>query len=45
MGNDHALEIGGVGTIKIKVYDGTGRTLQGVRHVKGLMKNCCLLGN
>ena len=44
MGNDHALEIGGVGTIKIKMYDGTVRTLQGVRHVKGLTKNLLSIG-
>ena len=44
MGNDHALEIAGVGTVKIKMYDGTIRTLQGVRHVKGLMKNLLSIG-
>ncbi|RDX80423.1 hypothetical protein CR513_39038, partial [Mucuna pruriens] len=36
MGNNHALEIAGVGTVKIKMYDGTVRTIQGVRHVEGL---------
>ena len=35
MGNDHALEIVGVGTIKLKMYDGIVRTIQGVLHVKG----------
>ncbi|KAG2399616.1 Retrovirus-related Pol polyprotein from transposon TNT 1-94 Protease [Vigna angularis] len=44
MGNDHALEIGGIGTVKIKMYDGTIRTLQGVRHVKGLKKNLLSVG-
>ena len=39
MGNDHALEIAGIGTVKLKMYDGTVRTIQGVRHVKGLKKN------
>ncbi|KAL5852379.1 hypothetical protein ACOSQ3_007497 [Xanthoceras sorbifolium] len=44
MGNDHALEIAGIGTIKIKMHDGTVRTIQEVRHVKGLKKNLLSLG-
>ena len=44
MGNDHALEIAGIGTIKLKMYDGTVRTIQGVRHVKGLKKNLLSIG-
>ena len=44
MGNDHALEIAGIGTVKIKMYDGTIRTIQEVRHVKGLKKNLLSLG-
>ncbi|KAE8702056.1 hypothetical protein F3Y22_tig00110503pilonHSYRG00682 [Hibiscus syriacus] len=36
--NDHALEIVGVGTIKLKMYDGTIKVVQDVRHVKGLKK-------
>ena len=39
MGDDHALEIASVGTIKIKMFDGSICTIQGVRHVKGLKKN------
>ena len=39
MGDDHALEIAGVGTIKIKIFNGSIRTCQGVRHDKGLKKN------
>jgi hypothetical protein len=39
MGNDHALEIAGIGTIKWKKYDGSIHTISGVRHVKGLKKN------
>ena len=27
MGDDHALEIAGIGTIKLKMYDGTIRTI------------------
>ncbi|TXG65810.1 hypothetical protein EZV62_007085 [Acer yangbiense] len=44
MGNDHALEIAGIGTIKIKMHDGTIRSIQEVRHVKGLKKNLLSLG-
>ena len=44
MGNDHALEIAGIGTVKIKMYDGTICTMQGVRHVKGLKKNLLSTG-
>ncbi|KAE8733847.1 hypothetical protein F3Y22_tig00000916pilonHSYRG00052 [Hibiscus syriacus] len=36
--NDHALEIVGVGTIKLKMYDGTIKVVRDVRHVKGLKK-------
>ena len=39
MGDDHALEIADIGTIKIKIFDGTIRTIEEVRHVKGLKKN------
>ena len=44
MGNDHALEIAGIGTIKIKIFDGTIRTIGEVRHVNGLKKNLLSLG-
>ena len=44
MGNDHALEIVGMGTVKIKMFDGSIRSLQGVRHVKGLKKNLLSIG-
>ena len=39
MGDNHALKIVGIGTIKIKMYDGIIRIIQGVRHVTGLKKN------
>jgi hypothetical protein len=39
MGNDHALEITGIDTIKLKMYDASFCTILKVRHVKGLMKN------
>ncbi|KAF7825202.1 Retrovirus-related Pol polyprotein from transposon TNT 1-94 [Senna tora] len=44
MGNDHALEIAGIGTVKLQMYDGTVQTIQGVRHVKGLKKNLLSIG-
>ena len=44
MGDDYALEIAGVGTVKIKMFDGTVRTIQEVRHLKGLKKNLLSLG-
>ena len=39
MGNDHALEITGIGTIKIKMFNDTIHTIGEVRHVNGLKKN------
>ena len=44
MGDDHALEIVGIGTIKIKIFDGIVRTIEEVQHVKGLRKNILSLG-
>ncbi|KAH9762162.1 Integrase catalytic domain-containing protein [Citrus sinensis] len=44
MGDDHALEIAGIGTIKIKMFDGIIRTIGEVRHVNGLKKNLLSLG-
>ncbi|KAE8656252.1 Retrovirus-related Pol polyprotein from transposon TNT 1-94 [Hibiscus syriacus] len=35
--NDYALEIVGVGTIKLKMYDGTIKVVRDVRHVKALV--------
>ncbi|KAE8727661.1 hypothetical protein F3Y22_tig00005406pilonHSYRG00056 [Hibiscus syriacus] len=42
--NDHALEIIGVGTIKLKMYDGIIKVVRDVRHVKGLKKNLLSYG-
>ena len=42
--NDKALKIIGIGTIKLKMYDGTIRTTQEVRHVDGLKKNLLSIG-
>ena len=44
IGDNHALEIVGIGTIKIKMYDGIIRIIQGVRHVTCLKKNLLSLG-
>jgi transposase InsO family protein len=44
MGDNHALEIAGIGTIKLKMYDGLIRTITGVRHVKDLKKNLLSVG-
>jgi len=44
MGNGHALEVIGVGIVKIKMYDGIVRIIQEVRHVKDLKKNLLSVG-
>jgi len=44
MGNNYALEIDGVDTIKLKMYDGIVRETQGVRHVKVFKKNLLSVG-
>nr|GEV53445.1 putative ribonuclease H-like domain-containing protein [Tanacetum cinerariifolium] len=42
--NDHELKIIGIGSIMVKIHDGTIRTIRDVRHVKGLKKNLLSLG-
>lgn len=42
--NDQALKIVGIGTIKLKMFNGTVHTIQDVRHVEGLKKNLLSLG-
>jgi len=44
MGNDHALKIAGVGTIRLKMHNGTVRKIQRVHHVKGFKKNLLSVG-
>ena len=39
MGNDHALEIVGMGFIKVKMNDGVSHIILEIWHVKGLKKN------
>ncbi|GKF47696.1 gag-pol polyprotein, partial [Tanacetum coccineum] len=42
--NDHELKIIGIGSIMVKMHDGTVRTIRDVRHVEGLKKNLVLKG-
>ena len=44
MGDDYALEIDDISTTHIKMFDSTIRTIEEVRHVKGLRKNLLSLG-
>jgi hypothetical protein len=44
MGNDHALEIVCNGTIKLKMYDSSIRTISEVRSVKSLKKKILSVG-
>ena len=39
MGNNASCRITGVGTIKVKMFDGVVRTLSDVRHVLELKRN------
>nr|GEV50093.1 retrovirus-related Pol polyprotein from transposon TNT 1-94 [Tanacetum cinerariifolium] len=42
--NDHELKIIRIGSIMVKMYDGTVRTIRDVRHVEGLKKNKLSIG-
>jgi hypothetical protein len=44
MGNNMPCRIVGVGTVKVRMYDGIVRTLLGVRHVPDLRRNLVSLG-
>jgi hypothetical protein len=44
IGNDVVCQTSGVGTVKIKMFDGIVRTLTDVRHVPDLKKNLISLG-
>ena len=39
MGNNASCKIAGVGTIKVKMFDGVVRTLSDIRHVPELKRN------
>ncbi|GJX27388.1 retrovirus-related pol polyprotein from transposon TNT 1-94 [Tanacetum coccineum] len=42
--NDHELKITRIGSIMVKMHDGTVRTIRDVRHVEGLKENLLSLG-
>ena len=44
MGNVASCTIIGMGTIKIKMFDGVVRTLEEVRHIPDMRKNLISLG-
>ena len=44
MGNDATCSVIGIGTVKIKMFDGVVRVLSNVRHVPYLRKNLISLG-
>ena len=44
MGNDATCPVIGIGTVKIKMFDGIVRVLSNVRHVLDLRKNLISLG-
>ena len=44
MGDDHVLEVAGIGIIKIKISNNTVHTIEEVQHVKGFKKNLLSLG-
>lgn len=44
MGNDHKCQVIGIGSITLRSYDGTLRTLNNVRHIPELKRNLISLG-
>ena len=44
MGNDHACQTKEIGTIRLKIHDGTSRILEDVRYVPALTKNLISVG-
>ena len=44
IGNNHACSIEGIGTVKIKMFDGVPRVLQKVCYIPSLCKNLILIG-
>ena len=44
MGNDHKCQVIGIGSISIRSYDGTIKTLNNVRHIPELKRNLISLG-
>ena len=44
MGNDNSCKTQGIGTIRLKMHNGTTRVLTDARYVAGLEKNLISLG-
>ena len=44
MGNNMTCNVVGIGTVRIKMYDGVVRTLFDIRHVPYLKKNLFVFG-
>ena len=44
MGNDASCKVIGIGTVRVKMFDGVVRTLSDVRHIPELRKNLISLG-
>ena len=44
LGNDHECKVQGVGDIRLKLHDGSLRTLTSVRYVPDLKRNLVSLG-
>ena len=44
LGNNKSCEIQGIGTVRIKMFDGIERVLQQVRYIPGLKRNLVSLG-
>ena len=44
MGNDHPCQIVGIGSVKIRMFDGVVRTLRNVRYIPEMRKNLISLG-
>ena len=43
MGNDASYKIAGIGIVRIKMFDGTFKMLDDVKHVPDLKRNIILL--
>ena len=44
MGNDHPYQVVGIGSVRIRMFDGVVRTLTNVRYIPEMKKNLISLG-
>ena len=44
LGNNHPCKVAGIGTVKVRMFDGIVRTLTNVKHIPELEKNLVSLG-